>query len=416
MLFRSILIATLATLAILVAGALYLRPRSVGGEGPSGAYRLVLNGSAGAVPVGLEVGDEDGATVATLVNGSNRVRAEATVVQGDRLILSFPSYDSRLELALAGDAVTGTAHLMRRTGPVAVPITGARDAGWRFYPQAQPPVVDLAGSWTLVQAGEEGETGVLLLRVAGNRIEGSVAFPSGDVRYLAGEVSGREFALSTFDGNQGSVWRGRIEADGTLAGDSSGPTAKAPTGWTARRAAGGGGAAIEPVSVEQPKVDRIDFSFPDAEGRMVSPSDAAHRGKVVVVAIGGSWCPNCHDEAIFLADYARKRAGEGLAVIGLSFEYSADPVRNARQVKRFADRYRLPYPLLVAGEASKEATAKALPGVGPIRVYPTTLVIDRKGKLREIHVGYAGPATGALHDKAMREFDALVSRLLAEPA
>ncbi len=50
------------------------------------------------------------------------------------------------------------------------------------------------------------------------------------------------------------------------------------------------------------------FSFPDVNG------------KVVIVSISGSWCPNCHDEAPFLAELYRKYQSKGLEIVSLSFE------------------------------------------------------------------------------------------------
>jgi len=51
-----------------------------------------------------------------------------------------------------------------------------------------------------------------------------------------------------------------------------------------------------------------------------------------------------------------------------------------------------------------------------VKAYPCALLIGRDGRLREIHVGCAGPATDARELKAQSEFDATVRRLLAEPA
>ncbi len=44
------------------------------------------------------------------------------------------------------------------------------------------------------------------------------------------------------------------------------------------------------------------FKFPDLNGKLVSDTDDRFKGKVVLVNITGSWCPNCHDEAPFLAE------------------------------------------------------------------------------------------------------------------
>jgi hypothetical protein len=51
-----------------------------------------------------------------------------------------------------------------------------------------------------------------------------------------------------------------------------------------------------------------------------------------------------------------------------------------------------------------------------VKVYPSTIFIGRDGRVREVHVGWAGPATGPLNAKAKRDFDATVTRLLREPA
>ena len=48
------------------------------------------------------------------------------------------------------------------------------------------------------------------------------------------------------------------------------------------------------------------FSFPDLGGRLVSNTDSRFKDKVLIVNITGSWCPNCHDEAPFLAELYRK--------------------------------------------------------------------------------------------------------------
>ena len=382
---------------------------------PHGRYHAEIAAQAGALPFTLEVGEEGGAPVATIVNGANRVRAEATRIAGDTLTLDFPSYESSLEVKPTADGgLTGTAHLYRRSGRLDLPITARAGAGARFFAKPEPPAIALGGSWPIAALGGDGAKGVLLLEQSGNALSGSVQFPSGDERFLVGEVSGRRFALSTFDGNQGSVWRGEARPDGTLAGEDYGLATAAPARWVSGRRGAAPAPGFAAVAEEKPPVDRIAFRFPDADGHPVSLADPRYHGKVVVVTIGGTWCPNCHDEIAFLAPYAKRRQAEGLEVIGLSFEYDADPIRSARQVKRFARRYQVGFPILIAGKATPEDSRRALPALGGVKVYPTTLFIDRAGKLRAVHVGYAGPATGALNRQAEAAFDALVSTLLAE--
>lgn len=46
--------------------------------------------------------------------------------------------------------------------------------------------------------------------------------------------------------------------------------------------------------------------------------------------------------------------------------------------------------------------------------YPTTIFIDKKGKVRKIHTGFNGPATGEKYEKFSKEFDAFIAKLNAE--
>ena len=48
--------------------------------------------------------------------------------------------------------------------------------------------------------------------------------------------------------------------------------------------------------------------------------------------------------------------------------------------------------------------------------YPTTIWVDRTGRVRKIHAGFAGPATGWHHDELIHEFTAFTRELLAEGA
>ena len=69
-------------------------------------------------------------------------------------------------------------------------------------------------------------------------------------------------------------------------------------------------------------------------GKVVSNDDAQFRGKVVLVNISGSWCPNCHDEAPFLAALHRRYQPAGLEVVTLSFE-EADQLANPTRLRAF---------------------------------------------------------------------------------
>jgi thiol-disulfide isomerase/thioredoxin len=92
---------------------------------------------------------------------------------------------------------------------------------------------------------------------------------------------------------------------------------------------------------------------------------------VVLINITGSWCPNCHDEAPFLAELDRKYRAQGLEIVALSFE-EAEQLPNPRRLRAFIKKYGLDYTVLLAGETG-EAKDKLTQAVN-WNAWPTTFL------------------------------------------
>jgi thiol-disulfide isomerase/thioredoxin len=135
---------------------------------------------------------------------------------------------------------------------------------------------------------------------------------------------------------------------------------------------------------------------------------------VLVVALAGSWCPNCHDEAAFLAPFYREYRAKGLEIVSLMFEHFGDFDRAAAATERFRQHYGIEYTTLIAGISDKDEAAKKLPMLDRVYAFPTTIIIDRRGRVRKIHTGYSGPATGDHYTQFVDEFKSTIDQLLAE--
>jgi hypothetical protein len=98
------------------------------------------------------------------------------------------------------------------------------------------------------------------------------------------------------------------------------------------------------------------------------------------------------------------------------FEYSDRFEEVEEQVRAFKLRYGIEHEMLFAGDASRSTRNVLLPMLNGIMAFPTTIFVDRQGKVRKIHTAFPGPATGELHEEYKRELKAFVDALLAEPA
>ena len=131
------------------------------------------------------------------------------------------------------------------------------------------------------------------------------------------------------------------------------------------------------------------------------------------MSVTGTWCPNCHDEAPFLAELYRTHHAKGLEIVALSFE-EPEQLKDLSRVRGFIKKYGITYPFLIAGEP--EQAAEKIPQAVNLNTFPATFVLGKDGRVKATHAGYASKATGEFYEKEQKAFVAEIDRLLAERA
>ena len=97
--------------------------------------------------------------------------------------------------------------------------------------------------------------------------------------------------------------------------------------------------------------------------------------------------------------------------MSLSFEEEAQ-LKNPVRLRAFIKRYGIGYTVLLPGEP-KDLNAKVPQGVN-LSSFPTTFFLGRDGRVRGVHAGFPGAASGEFYTQAKEEMTARVERLLGE--
>jgi thiol-disulfide isomerase/thioredoxin len=117
-----------------------------------------------------------------------------------------------------------------------------------------------------------------------------------------------------------------------------------------------------------------DWELADLNGKPIKLSD--FRGHVVILDFWATWCAACRMEIPHFVDLQKQYGNKGLAVIGVSLDEQGPEV-----VKKFVKQFSVNYPIAIGSEKVAEA-------YGGIEGIPTTLVIDRQGRIVNRHIGY----------------------------
>ncbi len=379
------------------------------------------------VPVRLEITGASSTLHAALLNGPEHSAASSASLENDHLLLTFNYYARTLDGTLSGDQFTGTFGLTS-SAPHATPRV---PVALRRTTTAQPtlnPGPDIHGDWEIAVSSTKGESAWQLRvepaspKTSSTPVRAVIQRIDGDTGSLYGGWDGQQYLLSHFTAAGPALYSIIPQSDGTLllsnllASDAQKAQA---TNLVGRRPADARKHNLAPPtdSTQQTKIKDpsrpFSFRFPDLAGNVVSNTDPRFQGKVVIVAIGGSWCPNCHDEAPFLESLYKQFHSKGLEIVSLSFEED-DQLKNPTRLRAFIQRYGITYPVLIAG--TPDQLNEKITVADNLNSWPTSFLLGRDGRVREVHAGFAGPANPQGHQALEHEVTTTIEKLLAEPA
>jgi thiol-disulfide isomerase/thioredoxin len=397
----------LFALCLLTAG---LQAQSFIAEGP---WRGIFHQQNGTdVPFNFEVEGKTAATAKVyLVNGPERFATSGVSQKGDSVFIAFDQFDNELALKIDGKTLSGVLRKKDLSGHT-TPVEATFGDTYRFADNGEKPAADISGKYDVIFKGRNGtdEKKVGLFKQQGGKLSATFLSITGDSRYLEGVVQGKKFYLSSFIGSGAAYYTGTFDSSGNITGIA---------GSTAFTAIKNADAALpDPYKLTYLKEGYKTFSFslPDADGNKVSLTDAKFRNKVVILTIGGTWCPNCIDEAGFVAPWYQKNKNRGVEIVGVQFERKADPAYVKNAMENFKKRFGITYTEVFGGLADKKAVAASFPALNTFLSFPTILFIDKQGNVNKIYTGFTGPATGEYYTKFIKEFNDEVDLLLKKEA
>lgn len=377
----------------------------------AGLWDATITFNGRDIPFRLQIAGDAPNIQGWLFNGDEKVVASGGSYHDGSLVLNFDSYAAKLELKQQNGELAGQyGPMLKKTYPV-------KAHRHQPEPAADAKAPAIGGLWEVGVNSAKGEKAwrLIVQEKSASNVSAAILRVDGDTGALTGSYKNGKFVLSHFSGGRPSLMIMTPAADGTLAIDltdlhgSSTLTATRPDVARAK----GLPAPTDPdrqTTVKDPS-EPFRFSAPDLNGKVVSNTDARFQGKVVLVNVTGSWCPNCHDEAPFLAELYRKYHNQGLEIVALSFEED-DQLANPTRLRAFIKEYGIEYPVLLAGVPDDRD--KKLTQPVNLNSWPTTFFLGRDGRVRFVHAGFPGPASGALYHQAVKEFYAPVDGLLAE--
>lgn len=382
----------------------------------TGIWRAALSMQGQELPFNFEVTlDGSGNYLVHLINGDEKLEAGVVEFKGDSIYIPLGYFDTSLQGKITESGITGfyTKHFAE---DYFIPFEAVPNVTSRFTEDNDDQLLAFDGMWEVTFVDPDEDTSypaIGIFKQKSGKIEGTFLTRTGDYRYLEGIAGNNKLKLSTFDGAHAYLFFAELKEDGTLKGEYFSGKGGYKT-WTAFKNPNVVLPDPEELTFLKEGYDKIEFTMPDLNGNPVSLDDPKYQGKVVILQIFGSWCPNCMDESKFLAPWYDSNKDRGVEIIGLAYENKEDFDYASKRVKKMVEKLKINYDFLIAGGRASDKASLTLPMLNKVFIYPTTIFIDRSGKVRRIHSGFSGPGTGKYYDQFVEDFGQFMDQLLQE--
>lgn len=350
--------------------------------------------------------------IISVQNGEEKITLSNVRTSNDTIYASFPAFNSNLIIKVQSKtAVVGSWYNKAKSETYHVDFWSKLSEAPRFPATNTYSKTD--GKWEVTFSyltEPEKAVGIFDYTGVNNVLKGTFLTETGDYRFLEGASIGDSLYLSCFDGSHAFLFRAKLKQD-TLWGDfHSGNHFR--TEWY----------AVKNNSFELRHPDSITyvvnenplkFDLMEVDGSVYHYPNKFTEGKVVLIQLMGTWCPNCLDESKYLKEIYAKYEDQ-LEIIAVTFETQVSDQDKIDHIRQYQQTLGLYYTFLIGGDACKPCAAKIFPQLNNIISFPTLIFVDKKGEIRKIHTGFNGPGTGDIYTKFVKETDVFISTLVNE--
>ncbi|MGA7829397.1 MAG: TlpA disulfide reductase family protein [Terracidiphilus sp.] len=370
------------------------------------------------IPVHLELSGDKNLASGAFINGTQRTSATEGEFEGNSLTLKFAQFATTLKATLTNGILQGT--YSNDSGDFSYPLELAPHVNQDASDEKAP---NISGVWIIPTESSKGEHAWrLVVSQKGSNVSATILRVDGDTGTLTGTYRNGKFTITHFGDVRASILEIVPASDGSLDLALDGTHTHAglvgdPAKFKAIRATDSRAKVIPPpddfsahTSVKDPR-QPFHFSFPDLNGKIVSNTDQQFANKVVLVNVTGSWCPNCHDEAPYLAELYRKYHSRGLEIVALDFEESSQAHTLAR-LHAFIKKYGIEYTYLLAGEPAD--VHDKLSQAANLNAWPTTFFIGRDGLVHAIETGFPSSGSLVFDHEVKQKYEVNIEKLLQE--
>jgi len=376
-----------------------------------GVWRGVIEMQGHQLPFGFEVQKTNDQYGITVMNAEERLKLDEVIITGDSVRIVMHIFDTELRAKIEDGRLTG--YFIKNYDPITrLPFNATHGDDFRFSKDAETEL-DFSGKYSLeFQSPTEKYVAIGIFKQAYSKVTGTFLTPTGDYRYLQGDVIDNELFLSAFDGNHAYVFTAHFEGDSIKGNFYSGATSL--ESWKGIRNENASLPDLESLTFLKPGYEKLEFSFPDVNGNKISNDDDRFKNKVVILQLFGTWCPNCMDETKFLTKWYEANKDRGIEILGLAYERKDDFEYASGRVKKMKEKLNVGYEFVIAGTYDKEKASETLPALNRVLAFPTTIFIGKDGKVKYIHTGFSGPGTGVYYDQFKERFNQMVNACLSE--
>lgn len=367
------------------------------------------------VPFTFEVAKSElGNYTIRLRNGAESILITNTRWERDSLIIPMHSFDSEIIAKVSKEGMSGrwVKHYKNNPG---LPFTASFGKARFPHVSKKKTKVKLPESLKLTMSPKDAmqyQT-IALFQQKGQEISGTILAEVGDFRYFEGVIIGDSLMASSFDGAHAFLllahysnkqWSGELILDNSY----SEP-------WVA---------SIDPdftladpfveIDPSDSKLQEPYFDILTAGSGFNSLDKAEFIGRVTIIQLLGSWCPNSLDQTQYLTEWYAANNQRDVEILAVFYEMNYSKEYGIQRKNEYVAINNIAYPTALGGPANKGQAALAFPFINKLEAFPTLMILDKAGRVRYMHSYFLGPATGSYYREFDMRFNAIVDQLLKE--